>query len=308
MAVMSITGAGGVTRPRRRWYLSRYLWVIPSLFLVLVFVYYPIIDNVRLSFYSWSVFQPEPEFVGTQNYARAMSDPIFWLALRNNIFYVVTSVVVQVGGGLVLAALVEGTLRHRLRGFFRSVYFLPATLSVTICAILFGFVFHDRVGFVNGFLRAVGLGDLARNWLGEPETAIWTVIFMSQWQFIGYVAVLMMIAIQRIPTEQYEAAQLDGAGPIRQFFSVTVPLVREMTAVMTVFTMAGAFEVINQVLVMTGGGPANSSQVLGTWMYDAAFRSDRMGYAATIAVFLFIFVATLSAAQLLYTRRKRVDF
>lgn len=308
MAVMTSTSARRTDLVARRWYLSRYLWVVPALLLLIVFVYYPIVDNLRLSFYSWSVFQPDPEFVGLENYRRAMADPVFWLALRNNIFYVVTSVVVQVGGGLVLAALVEGALGHRFRALLRSVYFLPATLSVTICAILFGFVFHDRVGFVNGFLRATGLGDLTRNWLGEPETAIWTVIFMSQWQFIGYVAVIMMIAIQRIPTEQYEAAQLDGAGPVRRFFSVTVPLVREMTAVMTIFTMAGAFEVINQVLVMTGGGPANSSQVLGTWMYDAAFRSDRMGYAATIAVFLFVLVATVSAAQLLYTRRKRVEF
>ncbi len=304
MAVTVTTGA----RRARRWYLARYLWVIPALLLLLVFVYYPIIDNLRLSFFSWSVFAPEQEFVGLANYERAMNDPVFWLALRNNIFYVVTSVVVQVGGGLVLAALVEGTLGRRFRGFFRSVYFIPATLSVTICAILFSFVFHDKVGFVNGILRGVGLGELARDWLGEPETAIWTVILMSQWQFIGYVAVLMMVAIQRIPAEQYEAAQLDGAGPIRSFFSVTVPLVREMTAVMTVFTMAGAFEVINQVLVMTGGGPNNSSQVLGTWLYDAAFRSDRMGYAAAIAVFLFVFVAVVSAAQMLYTRKKRVVF
>jgi raffinose/stachyose/melibiose transport system permease protein len=305
MAVTAITGAYSRAR---RWHLSRYLWVVPALLLLLFFVYYPIVDNLRLSFYSWSVFAPEPEFVGLANYERAVQDPVFWLALRNNVFYVVTSVVVQVGGGLMLAALVEGTVGRRFRSFFRSVYFIPATLSVTICAILFGFIFHDRVGFINAILRAVGLGDFARDWLGEPGTAIWTVIIMSQWQFIGYVAVLMMVAIQRIPDEQYEAAQLDGAGPLRRFFSVTVPLVREMTAVMTVFTMAGAFEVINQVLVMTGGGPNNSSQVLGTWLYDAAFSSDRMGYAAAIAVFLFVFVAITSAVQMLYTRKKRVVF
>lgn len=305
---MAVTAPTGARRRAHRWRFSHYLWVIPSLILLLVFVYYPIVDNVRLSFFSWSVFDPETKFVGLANYERAVSDPVFWLSLRNNIFYVVTSVVVQVGGGLVLAALVEGTVGQRFRGLFRSVYFIPATLSVTICAILFSFVFHDKVGFVNAILRGIGLGALARDWLGEPETAIWTVIFMSQWQFIGYVAVLMMVAIQRIPNEQYEAAQLDGAGPIRRFFSVTVPLVREMTAVMTIFTMAGAFEVINQVLVMTGGGPNNSSQVLGTWLYDAAFRSDRMGYAASIAVFLFVFVAVASAAQMLYTRKKRVAF
>lgn len=284
------------------------MWVAPAVVLLVVFAYYPIVDNIRLSLYSWSAFSPSAAFVGLDNYATAFGDAVFRRALLNNVLYAVISIVFQVGVALVLAAVLEEVVHKRLRGVLRTVYFIPATISITVAGILFSFLYNPQIGLVNGALDAVGLGSLAHDWLGSPRTAIFGIIGMSQWQSIGYTAVLFMVAIQRIPTELYEAAKVDGAGPIRTFRSITVPLLREMTTLVTILTLSGAFLVFNEVMVMTAGGPSNSSQVLNTWLYQNAFMQDDMGYAAAIATILFVITFGISAAQIIYGQRRRIQW
>ncbi|SEK93201.1 carbohydrate ABC transporter permease [Nonomuraea pusilla] len=283
------------------------VWVLPAVLLLLVFVYYPIADNLRLSLFSWNAFSPEPRFVGLDNYAEAFGDPVFWRALLNNVAYAVVSLVCQAGVSLVLAALLEELVGRRLRGLLRTLYFIPAATSITVAGVLFSFLYNPRYGLVNEALQAVGLGHLARAWLGEEGSAIWSVIAMSQWQGIGYTAVLFVVAIQRIPREFFEAARVDGAGPVRTFFSVTLPMVREMTTLVVILTISGAFLVFNEVMVMTSGGPDNSSQVLGTWLYHQAFFEDDMGYAAAVATVVFVVTFAIAALQLALSRRRRDD-
>jgi raffinose/stachyose/melibiose transport system permease protein len=285
-----------------------WVWVLPAVVLLVVFVYYPIVDNIRLSFYSWSAFSVRPAFVGLDNYATAVSDPVFWHAIWNNGLYAVVSLFFQVGVAIVLAAVLEEVVHQRLRGILRTVYFIPATISITVAGILFSFLYNPQIGLLNRALDAIGLGSLAHDWLGDPDTSIWSIIAMSQWQSIGYTAVLFVVAIQRIPRELYEAAKVDGSGHLRTFFSITVPLLREMTTLVVILTMSGAFLVFNEVMVMTAGGPSNSSHVLGTWLYRNAFLSDNMGYASAIATVIFVITFALSAAQILITRRRRVQW
>lgn len=289
----------------RRW--RTWVWVLPAVALLLVFVYYPIADNLRLSFFSWNAFSPEPRFVGLDNYTEAFGDPVFWRALGNNIAYAVVSLVFQGGLSLVLAALLEELVGRRMRGFLRTLYFIPAAMSITVVGVLFSFLYNPQYGLVNEGLKAIGLGDLARAWLGEEGSAIWSVIAMSQWQGIGYTAVLFVVAIQRIPREYYEAAKVDGSGPMRTFVSITLPMVREMTTLVVILTISGAFLVFNEVMVMTAGGPDNSSQVLGTWLYRKAFMEDDMGYAATVATVIFVITFAIAAVQLAVSRRRRYD-
>lgn len=284
------------------------VWVLPALTLLLVFVYYPIVENVRLSFFSWNAFAPTPIFVGLDNYRAAFADDVFWRAIFNNTAYAVVSLVFQVGFSLVLAAVLEEVVHQRLRGVLRTIYFIPATISITVAGILFSFLYNPEIGLVNRALEAVGRGDWTHAWLGEQSTAIWSIIAMSQWQSIGYTAVLFVVAIQRIPRELYEAARVDGAGPVRTFFTVTVPLVREMTTLLVILTISGAFLVFNEVMVMTAGGPDNSSHVLGTWLYRNAFFEDDMGYAATIATVIFVITFAISAANIVVSRRRRVEW
>lgn len=289
-----------------RW--RSWVWVLPALALLLVFVYYPIVENLRLSLYSWNAFSAHPVFVGLDNYETAAGDPIFWRALRNNTVFAVTSLVFQVGFSLVLAAVLEEFVHQRLRGFLRTVYFIPAVISITVAGILFSFLYNPQIGLLNRALGALGLESWQHSWLGEPGTAMWSIIAMSQWQSIGYTAILFVVAIQRVPREFYEAARIDGAGRIRSFFSITVPMVREMTTLITILTISGAFLVFNEVMVMTAGGPSNSSQVLGTWLYRNAFLNDDMGYASAIATVIFVITLLIGASQIYVSRRRRIEW
>jgi raffinose/stachyose/melibiose transport system permease protein len=298
--------ASAVTSAIQRW--RTWAWVAPAIVLLVVFVYYPIIDNIRLSFYSWSAFPPRVTFVGFGNYTTAATDPVFWRSLFNNVLYAVVSLIFQVGFALVLAAVLEEFVHQRLRGPLRTIYFIPATISITVAGILFSFLYNPQIGLINRALRAVGLSGLTNDWLGNPHTAIFGIITMSQWQSIGYTAVLFIVAIQRIPRDLYEAARVDGAGYVRTFFSITVPLLREMTTLVVILTLSGAFLVFNEVMVMTAGGPSNSSQVLGTWLYHNAFLTDDMGYAAAIATIIFVITFTIAAAQIVFARRRRVQW
>lgn len=289
-----------------RW--RSWAWVLPALALLLVFVYYPIVENLRLSLYSWSAFSAQPTFVGLDNYRTAAGDPVFWRALRNNTVFAVTSLVFQVGFALVLAAVLEEFVHQRLRGILRTIYFIPAVISITVAGILFSFLYNPQIGLLNRLLAAVGLQSWQHSWLGEPSTAMWSIIAMSQWQSIGYTAILFVVAIQRVPREFYEAARIDGAGRIRSFFSITVPMVREMTTLVTILTISGAFLVFNEVMVMTAGGPSNSSQVLGTWLYRNAFLNDDMGYASAIATVIFVITLLIGAVQIYVSRRRRIEW
>jgi len=185
------------------------------------------------------------------------------------------------------------------------VYFIPATISITIVGLLFRIIYQPE-GLLNAFLGLFGV-ESTRAWLGEQETAIGSVIAMSQWQNLGYTTMLFVVAIQRIPKEYYEAALVDGAGAVRTFFSVTVPLVREMTTLLMIVTISGAFLVFNEIMATTQGGPNNSSQVLGTWLYQSAFKNDDMGYATVVAVVIFVFTFTAAMLQLAYSRLRRVE-
>jgi raffinose/stachyose/melibiose transport system permease protein len=284
------------------------VWVLPALLLLVVFVYYPIVDNLRLSLFSWNAFSTQPKFVGLDNYRTAFGDPIFWQALRNNTVFAVVSLILQVGFAMVLAAVLEEFVHQRLRGILRTIYFIPAVISITVAGILFSFIYNPQIGLLNRLLAAVGLGSWQHSWLGEPGTAMGSIIAMSQWQSIGYTTILFVVAIQRIPREFHEAAKVDGAGPIRRFFTVTVPMVREMTTLITILTISGAFLVFNEVMVMTAGGPSNSSQVLGTWLYRNAFLNDDMGYASAIATVIFLITLAIGSVQIYVSRRRRIEW
>ena len=294
------------TRQLGRW--SILLWVAPAVVLLVVFVYFPVVDNLRLSLFRWNAFSPKEVWIGLDNYRALGADPVFWSSLFNNIAYAVVSVIFQVGGGLVLAAVLEELIRGRWKGFFRTVYFIPAVLSLTITGLLFQFMYNPQIGLVNGLLGSLGLDAWKHSWLGESATAIWAIIAMSQWQSIGYVMVLFIVAMQRIPRELYEAAYLDGASRVQAFRRITVPLVREMTLLAMIITVSGAFLVFNEVQVMTAGGPNNSSHTLGTWLYKSAFFNDQMGYAAAIAVVIFVITLAAAIIQLFLGRGKAVQY
>jgi raffinose/stachyose/melibiose transport system permease protein len=283
------------------------LYVLPALALIGLFVYYPLVANVTFGFFRFSAGNGEMEFVGLDNYIRLFSDPIVGQSMANNILYAVVSIVLQVGGALIVAALLTRAVGHRLGAFLRSVYFLPAVISMTVIALLFTFVYDAREGLLNGLLAAIGLGDLQHAWLADVNTAMGSVIAVSQWQSIGYVCMLYIVALQQIPEELYEAAALDGAGGVRQFFAITVPQAKEMIFVAMILTVSGAFTVFSEPYILTGGGPGNTTQVLATYMYNQGFFQNQMGYASSIASLIFVITLVLSLIQMFSFRTGKED-
>jgi raffinose/stachyose/melibiose transport system permease protein len=287
--------------------LSPFLFLLPSLIFLAVFVFVPLIQNFYNSFFSFSVFSPEKSFVGWSNFQTLLGDKTILTAVMNNIRYALISVTLQVGFGLVLAAILEDKIFRRFAAFFRVTFFMPVMISISVIALLFGFIYNPQMGLLNSFLELVGLENLGKAWLGNSKTAIYAVIAMSQWQSIGYVMMLFVVAIQKIPKELYEAAELDGAGKIRQFFSVTVPQVRETLFVNTLITINGSMLVFNEPYILTGGGPGTSSTTLSVYMYQMGFFRDRMGYASTIAITIFMLTAIFAMIQIRISRTGKED-
>ena len=274
------------------------MFLLPSFIFLFTFVFVPLIQNFYNSFFSFSVFSPERINVGWENFQALLNDKIILVALGNNIKYAIISITLQVGFGLVLASILEDRIFRRVAPFFRVTFFMPVMISISVIALLFGFIYNPQIGLLNSFLELVGLDNLAKAWLGNSTTAIYAVIAMSQWQSIGYVMMLFVVSIQKIPKELYEAAEIDGAGKIRQFFHVTVPQVRETIFVNTLITVTGSMLVFNEPYILTNGGPGTSSMTLSVYMYQMGFFKDRMGYASTIAITIFLLTAVLAMIQI----------
>ncbi|MBU7319291.1 carbohydrate ABC transporter permease [Paenibacillus oleatilyticus] len=273
-----------------------------------LFVYMPLIQNLVYSFQEFSMLSGKRSFIGLDNYKTLFSDPVIVTALINNVKYAVISVIFQVGFGLILAAVLEDEAFRKISPFFRTIYFIPVVISITVICLLFTFVYHPTDGLLNLFLEAVGLGSWAKPWLGSGSTAIYAVIAVSQWQSVGYCMMLFIVAIQKIPADLYEAAKIDGAGKIRSFFNVTLPQVKEMCFVTSVITITGAFMVFNEPFIMTkGGGPGTSSITIAVHMYQTGFFKDSMGYASTIAMLMFLITAVLAFAQTVFFRTGKGD-
>lgn len=278
-----------------------YAYVLPCLLLIVVFVYFPIVQNVYFSFFRMSSYARTPRFIGLQNYARLLRDTTFFTALKNNALFALISMVVQVGGGTLIALLLESRAAGKGARFFRNLYFIPSLISVSAVAMLFLFVYEPDIGMLNNLLRAVGLGGLTRSWLGQPQTAMLSIIAMSQWQYTGYSVILLVVAIQKIPEELFEAATIDGANARQRAVHITIPLIREMILVALVISLTGCFKVFAEVFATTQGGPGVSTQVLGTYLYKTVFGFDNVGYGSVIAfvVFLVTFITSMLEVRLL---------
>ena len=278
-------------------WITPYLYVLPAVLLLGIFVYIPLVTNFYYSTLSFSAFSPTKDFVGLQNFKMLFTDEIIGIAIKNNLWYCVVSVICQVGLSLCIAAVLEDKLFRKVSTALRTMYFIPVLISMTVVALLFSFVYHPKIGLINAGLKMVGLKSLTHAWTGSTDTAIFSAIIMSQWHSMGYTMMLFIVAIQNISQDLYEAAEIDGAGRLRRFIHITIPQVREMAFVTTVTTVTGAFMVFNDVYILTGGGPGNSSTTLAIYMYKNGFFLDRMGYASAISVLMLIICMVLAVIQ-----------
>lgn len=273
------------------------LFLAPVVLGLLVFVYYPLLQTVVGSLYEWVSYTPDQKWVGLKNYGAIFTNGGFGRILFNNIIYAVLSVVCQVGLAMVLAACLEEVFMRKFQGFFRTVLFLPSLISMSVIALLWKCIFNPNTGLLNTFLMNIGVQN-PPTWLGDANLAIFCCIFISQWQYVGYCMLLDLIGIQKIPQELYEAALIDGAGSVKKFFYITLPMGKESMLVTAIITVIGSFKIFTEIQILTGGGPGRASEVLATAMYRAAFVNDEMGVASAYAVIIFVITLVLSLVQM----------
>lgn len=263
-------------------------YLAPAVILYVVFLIYPMIDSVRLSFFKWSGYRTDPQqFVGLKNYVYMFTqDTVFWTALRNSFIWVVLSVAVP----MVMSLLLALALNQRIwgRNVFRSIFYIPSVFASITVAAIWRWIYNPTLGVINQVLQAIGLGSLAHEWLGDPRTAIYSIFVASIWQGVGFNLVLFLAGLQAVPHELIDAAKVDGAGRWQVFRAVTWPALRPTTTVVVILTIINSLKVYDLVVGMTGGGPAQSSQVLALWSYQQSFSNHNFGAGGAVATVLLI--------------------
>lgn len=267
---------------RRDWG-SAFLLLLPMLVLLSAFIFLPLVQTFAWSLFRQEVFGGPQRFVGLANFANIGSDGTFWLALVNNIKFGILSIVLQVGMGLVLAALLDRGVR-RLKVVYRTVIFAPIVISTAAIGLLWSIFLDPNIGPVKDWIVALGLPHPRNGILGEPDIALYGVIFVGAWQYTGFMMVILLAGMQSIPEELYEAARMDGCKGIRAFFHITLPAIRNVIVTSMLLTVISAFKVFDLVYVLTNGGPGTATEVLASYIFRNAFEFSNIGYANAMSV------------------------
>jgi multiple sugar transport system permease protein len=281
------------------------MFLAPALLLIGVFFFLPVIASLLLSLTDFDLYSiadlSNARVVGLRNYSRLLGTPDFWHALRNTLYFALVggplTVAVSLGAALLLNA--KGV---RLKGFFRTVYFAPFVTTLVAVAIVWRYLYHPQYGWLNYALGAFGVRPI--DWLGDPRWAMPAIILLAVWKNFGYNMILFIAGLQSIPAELYEAADLDGAGAWRSFWSITLPQLGPTLLFVGVITMIGYFQLFAEPYVMTQGGPLRSTTSLVLYMYEEGFRWWRMGFAAAIAFALFVIILIGTVIQMRVQRER----
>ena len=277
---------------RLRKSLVAYLFLLPALLIYCTFVLYPIIDNFALSLTNWRGGTDPKTFVGMENYLHALRDPMVLLSLQNNLVWIVGVTVGVVGLALLSAMLLWTTDRGRL--LFRTVFFMPAILSLVVTGIIWNWIYNPVFGILNKIFESIGLSGLSRGWLGDSETALFSVIVTKIWQGFGWSMVLFLAGLMSIDMDLLDAAKIDGANSWQRFRFVTLPQIRHVTTVVTLIAIIAGFKVFDIIFVMTQGGPGNKTLVMSIYIYRQAFKYDAPGYAAAVSIILAAIILSIS--------------
>jgi multiple sugar transport system permease protein len=301
----SIDESAAATRRRRfskRRARAGRMFVAPNMAAIAVFMLFPLGFSLYMSLQNWDLFRPA-NFVGLANYRNLFGgDPLFVIALRNSVVYTVGTVVPTI----LISLAVAGVLNRKIKGIgiFRTVIFLPLAVSSVVMAVVWQFVFNTNNGLLNIMLGWIGIGPIP--WLIDPKWAMSALCMVSVWRSVPFATVILLAAMQGVPDNLYEAARLDGAGELRQFVSITVPLIRSALSFVVVISIIHAFQAFDLVYVLTGrnGGPETATYVLGIMLFQHAFAFLEFGYASALAWVMFAILLVLTVLQLRLGRRR----
>ncbi|HSV74869.1 MAG TPA: sugar ABC transporter permease [Chthonomonadales bacterium] len=288
-------------RPAGRADWGAYLFALPFLVLFASFVAGPVLYGLALSFTRWELLAHEPPaLVGLANFREAFGDPYFWKALQATFRFVAMATPITVGLALVVA-LGLNALRGRRQSLYRAAYFVPTLITISVAGILWRWFYNSEFGLFNALLAPLGI---KAPWLTDTAWAMPSIALMTLWWTLGGPVVVLLAGLQQIPAPYLEAAALDGAGPWQRLRSVTLPLLRPVLLFVMVLNVIGAFQVFGQVYMITRGGPEMTTRTVVQYVYETAFNSYRMGYAAALSWLLFAIIAALSVAQFRLLRER----
>ena len=286
---------------RGRWREAATGWsfVAPNLLLLVVFLFLPLAGTFVLSFQEASSFGPTT-WVGVENYRRLLGDEVFWRVLFNTVVFTAVTVPLSIGTGLVLAALLDKAVPART--LLRTVIYLPIVISGLVTALIGLLMFDEGVGMLNGVLADLGVGPVT--WQTNGVLALVSVIVMTLWTRVGFAMVVYLAALQDVPQEVLEAAEVDGASGLQTFRRITVPILASSTFFLFVMNVIWSFQVFDVIYVMTQGGPGYDTSVLVTYAYEQGFGANRdFGYGSTVGVVLFLLTLAFAVVRLRSERR-----
>ena len=283
-----------------------FLFVLPALGLMVAVALYPLASTVWLSFYDELPIFGVSRFVGLSHYVELWHDPRFWHSLSNTLYFTVVSVTLEVILGLGAALLLQQIFPAR--GLVRALVLMPWFIPTVVAARLWEWIYNPQLGVLNFLLRESGLSADGLNWLGHPSLALHAAILADVWKTAPFAALLILAGLQTIPPDLYRAARVDGAGPVQAFWHITLPLLMPALGITFLFRTLDALRVFDVVYVLTGGGPANTTETLSIYAYRLSFQTLQFGYGAAVAVVIFALVLGVSVLSLSVLRRLEVWF
>jgi multiple sugar transport system permease protein len=289
-------------RAQRNW--DAYLFLAPGFIIFSVFTLFALVFVIYLTFHEWSIIQPEKPFVGLDNYRDLIEDRRFRQSVVNTFYFTGAAVPLGMIIGLGIALLLNLPLRGR--GVFRTAYYLPAITPFVVSAIIWKWLYSGDFGLFNYYLLKTNLIHEPLAWLSDQNLAMPSVILMSVWAAVGFSMVVYLAGLQAIPEELYEAAKVDGAGPLARLRHITLPGLLPSTVFLLVIQIIFSMQIFTQIFVMTRGGPVDKTTTMLFYVYTAAFQFYEMGYASTIAFALFLVLLLFTGFQLRMYRRQSV--
>lgn len=282
------------------------LFVIPALVLFFMFFIYPIFSSLYYSFTSWNGVSDTVKFTGLTNFKKALGDERFWVSVKNNGWFILFSVCVQVPLIVFFSLLIANV--KKLKGLYKTAVFMPSIMSTAVIGILWGFIYEPNIGLFNKLIGLVGIEPVY--WLSDERFAMLSILITNAWQWTGFYIVMVLAAILSIPSELDEAAAIDGATGFQRATRITLPLIVPIISVVIMLSIAGAMKAADIVIVMTKGGPAGSTEVMATYMIKYAITNFKYGYGNAIAVLIFAFTLVVTALyHLLFARRnERIEY
>jgi len=284
-------------------YLKDFAFAVPALAVLLIFIYYPLVNSFFLSFTDWNMTRPVKNMVGFENYEWLFKSDTFYKVLGITFTYTILDVVLSLGLGLLLALLFN--VASKSFNFMRAVIFMPHYISMVIVSMVFLWIFNGQYGFANEVLKYLGLKPV--QWLLNPDSALWVLIIVSIWKGVGFVMIIFIAGLRGIPMEYYEASSIDGASKWTQFRKITLPLLSPITLFLVITNFISSMQVFQSVDVMTNGGPLEATKVMVYWIYTMAFSDFRVGRASALVIIFFVIIVLLTVLQL-YISNKKVHY